>query len=208
MNVSNMYKKLKQILEDSNRALINRNLGEASGFKEIVEKIESIDINRLSYFLKKNIISIIESDLDGLRHIEDGAFYQYGSLKDITIPNSVISIGDTAFYECSSLTNVTIPNSVTSIGRATFSGCSNLTNVTIPNSVISIGDSAFYYCSSLTDIYVNSIIPPNLDGAMMNTTTPTIHVPIGSGDAYKAATNWSRYASHIVEDIAIEDATE
>ena len=36
---------------------------------------------------------------------------------------SVTSIGSRAFWSCTSLTNVTIPNSVTSIGEDAFSYC-------------------------------------------------------------------------------------
>ena len=73
---------------------------------------------------------------------------------DITIPNSVTSIGRSAFFGCSGLTSVTIPNSVTSIGNYTFSGCSGLTSVSIGNSVTSIGDQAFSGCSGLTSVTI------------------------------------------------------
>ena len=56
------------------------------------------------------------------------------------------------FYECSNLTNVTIPNSVTSIGLGAFLNCSSLTSVTIGNSVTSIGEQAFSGCGKLTSI--------------------------------------------------------
>ena len=36
---------------------------------------------------------------------------------------TITSIGNKAFYNCSGLTNVTIPNSVTSIGDYTFRNC-------------------------------------------------------------------------------------
>ena len=48
---------------------------------------------------------------------------------------------------------LTIPDSVTSIGDSVFSGCEGLTSVTIPDSVTSIGNSAFSRCTGLTSIY-------------------------------------------------------
>ena len=80
------------------------------------------------------------------------------SLKTITIPNSVDSIGHAAFYDCSSLTSATIGNSLTSIGSSAFLGCSSLTSITIGNSVTSIGEEAFAECSSLSSIIIpNSV---------------------------------------------------
>ncbi len=65
----------------------------------------------------------------------------------------VIGIGDRAFYNCTGLTEVTLPNSVTSIGDAAFE-YTGLKEVTIPGSVTSIGVNAFGGCRSLTKIEV------------------------------------------------------
>ena len=73
------------------------------------------------------------------------------SLKKVTVTGGNILYG--AFSGCSSLTNITIPDSVTSIGDSAFSSCSSLTSVTIPDRVTSIGSNAFYGCSSLENIY-------------------------------------------------------
>ena len=90
--------------------------------------------------------------------IGDYAFWECTGLTTVTIPNSVTSIGRSAFYNCTGLTSVTIGNSVTSIGNSAFSGCSGLTSVTIPNSVTSIGDWAFYNCIGLTSVTIpNSV---------------------------------------------------
>ena len=61
--------------------------------------------------------------------INNNAFHDCG-LKNVTIPDSVTSIGNSAFSNCGSLTGVTIPDSVTSIGEYAFSGCYSLTSVT------------------------------------------------------------------------------
>ncbi len=70
------------------------------------------------------------------------------SLSEISIPNSVASIGNWTFSGCNSLTKISIPNSVVSIGNYAFSGCSSLAEILIPKNVTSIGDSAFSGCTN------------------------------------------------------------
>ena len=75
-----------------------------------------------------------------------------GFTGDLTIPNSVTTIGESVFCGCTGLSgNLTIPNSVTTIGEKAFSNCIGFTgNLTIPNSVTTIGNFAFSYCTGFT----------------------------------------------------------
>ena len=65
-----------------------------------------------------------------------------------TVPDGIQVIGDHAFFGCKFLEEITIPNSVTSIGQGAFS-FSNLTNLLLTDNVRSIGEKAFYCCNSL-----------------------------------------------------------
>ena len=91
---------------------------------------------------------------DSVTSIGSYAFYGCSGLMSVTIPDSVTSIGICAFYGCSGLTSMTIPNSVTSIDIAAFRDCSGLTSVRIPDSMTSIGNEAFYNCTNVTDVVV------------------------------------------------------
>ena len=134
----------------------------------------------------------------GLTILQTETFYDCSSLTGIEIPSSVTSIGDSALRNCTSLTNVTIPSSVTSIGQRAFQGCTSLTNVAIGDSITAIGSNAFNGCSSLTSVIVNAVTPPTLgSNVFTNTNNCPIYVPSASVDAYKAANNWSSYASRI-----------
>ena len=82
------------------------------------------------------------------------AFESCRDLRSITIPSSVTYIGESAFDTCKSLKSVTIPKSVTYIGESAFSSCTSLKSVTIPNSVKTIGMSAFAYCDNLTSVTI------------------------------------------------------
>lgn len=51
------------------------------------------------------------------------------SIKQITIPSSVISIGNNVFSNYDSMEKITIPSSVVSIGEKAFNKCSKLNEI-------------------------------------------------------------------------------
>ena len=119
---------------------------------------KSNSTSTLSPFANKSNLKNITIG-NSVTSIGNKAFYHCSSLTSITIPNSVTYIDQGAFYDCSSLTSITIPNSVSSIGNATFYGCSRLKSIEIPGSVTSIDEYAFYGCSGLSSITIpNSVI--------------------------------------------------
>lgn len=84
--------------------------------------------------------------------IANEAFANRASLTNITIPDSVTSIGDRAFYCCLDLTSIAIPDSVTTIGYDAFAHCKDLTNVTVPCGIAKIPMGAFRDCGNLKSI--------------------------------------------------------
>ncbi len=104
-----------------------------------------------------NITSQITSFTFGkeVEHIPAFLCRYMNGLSNITIPNSVTSIGKWAFGECSGLTSITIGNSVTSIGEFAFYDCSSFTEITINENITFIGDNAFEGCYSLTSVIWN-----------------------------------------------------
>ena len=112
----------------------------------------------------------------------------------------VTNIRNYAFSNCSSLTSITIPNSITSIGSNAFNGCNSITSITIPNSVTSIGDSVFSGCTKLIQLILFPSSPPTLGSTAIPDNVQSIYVQQSSKAVYKAATNWTRYASKVIGD--------
>ncbi|MGO5023073.1 leucine-rich repeat protein [Lawsonibacter sp. LCP25S3_G6] len=145
--------------------------------------------------------------------IGDSAFYRCESLTSITLPEGVTFIGEYAFSGCASLTSVDLSRctNLTSIGGYAFSHCNALTSIALPESVTSIGECAFQNCKELTSMSLLSKTPPTLgryalkffvreqDGTYPSFNLPklTILVPLGSVEAYQAASGWSDYTGKI-----------
>ena len=96
-------------------------------------------------FLDK--IEIVELG-NGVTDVGDLAFGLCSSLKKVSLPEGLKSIGAFAFGYAdpgprNKLTEITIPSSVTSIGECAFLNAA-LESIVIPNDVETIGDSAFY----------------------------------------------------------------
>ena len=101
------------------------------------------------------------------------------SVQKIEIGNGVTSIRDYAFNYCYSLASITIPNGVTSIGASTFYNC---------------------YCVAFYDFTACTTVPTLANTNAFNGIPADcqIRVPAPLVDAWKADTNWSTYADHIV----------
>ena len=133
------------------------------------------------------------------------AFSYCESLSSITIPKGVTTIGDSAFEDCDALLDVTILNGVKYINASAFSDCNSLSTVTFPNGLESIGDYAFNRCNEIIcfDFTQLSSIPTlssqNALGSVDSLLPDCeIRVPASLAEQWKAATNWTVYANHIV----------
>ena len=145
--------------------------------KPPVETLEEAIKEREEYIKEaENLFSVTISD--GVEYIFDHAFDRCVNLKQINIPNSIVSIDDDAFSgtvwfnelpdgvvyagsvayiykgEMPKDTSIVIKDGIVSISSNAFDGCSNLVSIQIPSSVMTIGSFAFRNCSKLADISV------------------------------------------------------
>ena len=106
------------------------------------------------------------SDDDGgslLQTVGDGAFNKCRSLEQISLPNSVHSIGRGAFgsynYHESTCTlqEITLPSSLVSLQPHLFKNCKFLHTVVIPDGVTAIGSKAFEGCDALEEITMRGV---------------------------------------------------
>ena len=134
---------------------------------------------------------------DCVTELGEKVFYSCSKFSSVTISDNVSVIGTYAFGY-TALSGVTLPSSLTTIGANAFY-YTKLESINIPSGCTSIGNSAFGSSTALTSVTVNTLTPPTLGtGAFTNTNANLkIYVPCDSVAAYKAATNWSSYASKI-----------
>lgn len=107
--------------------------------------------DELICYLGSDSVVELPQDHNGKRYsIAKNAFKNQYYISDITIPESVDSIGGGAFYGCTGLKRISSPESVRSIGKSAFHGCTGLTQLSLSEGVKIIGELAFEDCIGLT----------------------------------------------------------
>lgn len=164
--------------------------------------------------------------LKNITELPNNAFASCGSLSKVSLPDSVISLNSNAFENCFSLREFDSPNGLNNISALSFSSCKSLTRINIPGEDVYISNSAFNGCTSLETIsfkgnviligssafsncqnalyydFSNCTSVPSLSNTNAFTNIPSdckIIVPDALYDEWKAATNWSTYATYIIK---------
>lgn len=136
-----------------------------------------------------NCIRLETVNMASLSGVADNMFSSC-KIKSIDLP-SAKTVGQYGFKICEKLETVVIP-SATTINKYAFSNCKSLKSVVLDgNSVCTLSAStAFYGCVHILGTVDSTYNPDGLmDGY--------IYVPDALVEDYKAATNWSTYASQI-----------
>lgn len=124
-----------------------------------LRKIQWNAINSFSAGLGTSLSKITEIKVgDGVEYIPNGLF-NYSSVSEAILPNSVKELGYQSFCSCKRLKTVKLSESLTTIGDMTFSGCDSITSLVIPNSVTVIEKNAFSHMKNLVDLTLSN----NLD---------------------------------------------
>jgi hypothetical protein len=177
----------------------------SSGYCKVLKAVElNSDVDTLRNYAFRYMSALENIDMSNttVTSIPNYCFMPCACLTNIALPNTLTTFSQQCFYYTTCLSEIIIPQSVTTIGTNTFIGSTCLTNVTIPSNVTSIGNSAFNSCVSLSEIHMQPTTPPTAGTGVFNNLPSNfiIYVPVGYGDTYKAASGWSTYADHILEE--------
>ena len=95
---------------------------------------------------------------EGLEEIGDGAFLGAALMTKIELPSTLKNIGPMAFYGCG-ISEITVPESVESIGEYCFWECPDLARADILNPGCVIGEDIFGDCPKLVEGYIAAGFP-------------------------------------------------
>lgn len=169
---------------------------------EMSEAVSHLAITNAK-IIDRTITELVPEDFALVRTIGNRTFMDCANLTSVEIGEQVKTIGKYAFADCPALANVVIPDNVTLIDGYAFNGHGDMV-VKIGSGVTEIGTRAFYTSGEChLEMHMKATTPPTLASGALGTVaglTYSIIVPTGCGEAYKTATNWSKYADDITEE--------
>lgn len=152
-------------------------------------------VNRYAFTETHALVSV---NIPSCTQILQGGFYQ-SNLQSIECDN--VGEIDIDGLKGTGIRELSLPK-VNTIGVDAVNLCSSLVRVGIGDSITSIGNFAFGNDTSLDTVIIRAATPPTAGRGIFEYTgidsgTGFIYVPDASVATYKAAANWSTYASRI-----------
>lgn len=86
--------------------------------------------------------------------VRDNAFWMCTTLRQISLPATVRTMGHHCFYGCSGLEEIILPPQLESLGMGCFGECTSLDEITLPDTLEVLPDSCFRGCTSLETIVI------------------------------------------------------
>lgn len=75
-------------------------------------------------------------------------------LREVSLPEGLISIGKLTFMDCQKLQEIRLPKSLKTLGEGTFASCFALTEIELPEGLKTVGEGFLYHCISLTSVVI------------------------------------------------------
>lgn len=97
---------------------------------------------------------------DGVKTIDERAFYNNLTITGVRLPDSVMQIKSFAFYACANLKEATLPSDLRTIGTSAFYEC-NLQSLTLPGSLTYVDSGAFGRNRALSSVTISRSAYPS-----------------------------------------------
>ena len=123
------------------------------------------------------LTKVIFEEGSKITEIPARCFADCTALKEITLPDTVESIGDEAFSNCNALQKIVLSSALKTINYIAFSGCSSLESIDLPNGIKKIGQLAFQDCEKLKEIKLPESLTDFGTQAIMGTSIEEIVLP-------------------------------
>ncbi len=117
--------------------------------------LDGVDFEFIAQSLSNLTMLDISSSTITDNSIPPSALRRCDTLREIKLPDDVISIGSQAFDGCAGLQAIDLPPELMVIGDRAFAGCASLSEINIPKDVTIIGAMAFRGCKNLGGIHVD-----------------------------------------------------
>ena len=118
-----------------------------------------------------------------------------------TVAEGTEEIAEKAFFYLSALRDVELPNSLLTIGDRAFQGCGALKTIRLPKHVMSVGAYFLLSCDKVEKVVIDSTVPPKMTGHvkddMWEFKKVKLIVPQGTAKQYQNALGWKCF---IVKD--------